>query len=350
MHFGRVFSTLRNKLHGPRSPTTAPCKPFLPSLGAKMGSAPYLARALVLVALASSAFAVHAVCVPDTPSVTYAQTVPVRFVQEPDVLLYEAGSSTITLRCDAGEELIVAPRLMGLRYVRDIDGWPAFETSPDSPLVQLLIDALPLDGSEGMEPWPIDPLNDSTYSIGSGTGGSEFRFRLHFFSRGGPMRPQLQRALGSVQVQGSGGMGEFHFEIGYEFQGTTCALMDASPVLDPIRADVLDATGTGGEKDFTVQMDCGVPGRPVSLEIHDASDRSNSSDILAPAAGTSAQGVGLQVLYNGLTLPMGRVWAHTDSTGASERIPFTARYIRLPSEPLLAGEIVGQAVLVANYY
>ncbi len=315
-----------------------------------MSGVPNVARALTLVGLTSFGFAAHAVCVPDVSSVTYSQTVPVRFVQEPDVLLHQAGSATITLHCDAEENLVVAPRLMGLRYVRDIDGWPAFEISPDSPLVQLLIDALPLDGSEGVEPWPIDPLNDFTHWIGGSSGGSEFRFRLHFFSRGGPMRPQLQRALGSVQVQGTGGTGEFHFEIGYEFQGATCALMDASPLLDPIHADVLEASGTGGEKDFTVQMDCGVPGRPVSLEIYDASDRSNSSDILAPAAGSSAQGVGLQVLHNGLPLPMGRVWAHTDSTGASERIPFAARYIRLPSEPLVAGEIVGQAVLVANYY
>lgn len=315
-----------------------------------MYGASHFTRAITLVGLTSFGFAAHAVCVPDIPSVTYAQTVPVRFVQEPDVLLHEAGSSTISMRCDLDETLVVSPRLFGLKYVRDIDGWPAFEISPDSPLVQLVIDATSLDGSEGMEPWPIDPLNDSGHWIEGATGGSEFNFRLNFYSRGGPMRPQLQRALGSVQIQGSGGMGEFHFEIGYEFQGTTCALMDASPVLDPISADVLDASGTGGEKDFTVQMDCGVPGRSVSLEIHDASDRSNSSDILAPAAGTSAQGVGLQVLHNGLPLPMGRVWAHTDSTGASERIPFTARYIRLPSEPLLVGDIVGQAVLVANYY
>lgn len=318
--------------------------------GAAIYGASHFTRAITLAGLTSFGFAAHAVCVPDVPGVRYAQTVPVRFVQEPDVLLHQAGSSPITLHCDASEDVVVAPRLLGLRYVRDVDGWPAFEISPDSPLVQLLLDAMPLDDSEGVEPAPIDPLNDFAHPISGGTGGSKFSFILSFYSRGGPMRPQTQRALGSVQIQGSGGMGEFQFEIGYEFQGTTCALLDASPVLDPISADALDVNGTGGEKEFAVQMDCGVPGRPVSLEIYDASDRSNSSNILAPAAGSSAQGVGLQVLHNGLTLPMGRVWAHTDSTGASERIPFTARYIGLPSEPLLAGDIVGQAVLVANYY
>lgn len=313
---------------------------------------PNVARALTLVGLTSFGFAAHAVCVPDVPSVTYAQTVPVRFVQEPDVLLHRASSSIINLYCDTDEDVLIAPRLTGLRYVRDIDGFPAYEISPDSPLVQLVFHAAPLNGTEGPE-WPIDALSDHSWGVPGdsveGPGGAAFQFRLEFYSRGGPMRPQLQRSLGSVQVLGSSSV-EFHFEIGYEFQGTTCALMDASPVLDPISADALDASGTGGAKDFTVQMDCGVPGRPVSLEIYDATDRSNMSDILAPAAGSSAQGVGLQVLHNGLPLPMGRVWAHTDSTGASERIPFTARYIRVPSEPLLAGDIVGQAVLVANYY
>ncbi|WP_313139815.1 fimbrial protein [Stenotrophomonas sp.] len=283
---------------------------------------------------------------PDRSSVTYAETVPVRFVQEPDVQLHVAGSSTINFQCDASEDAVLRPVISGLAYVRDIDGWPAYEMSPDSPLVQIVFNSFPDDGSEGLT-GPLDPTKDGRWWFEAA--GNHMHVQLFFYSRGGPMRPQVQRALGSVQVLGSGSA-EFHFEIGYAFQGTTCALMDASPVLDPIRADALDATGTGGEKDFIVQMDCGVPGRPVSLEIHDASDRSNSSDILAPAAGSSAQGVGLQVLHNGLPLPMGRVWAHTDSTVASERIPFTARYIRLASEPLRAGDIVGQAVLVANYY
>ncbi|MDV3435171.1 hypothetical protein R1H25_06855 [Stenotrophomonas sp. C2852] len=44
------------------------------------------------------------------------------------------------------------------------------------------------------------------------------------------------------------------------------------------------------------------------------------------------------------------MWAHTDSTGAAEDIPFTARYIRLAGQPLKAGAIVGEAVLMADYY
>ncbi|EMT5435946.1 MULTISPECIES: fimbrial protein [Stenotrophomonas] len=307
---------------------------------------PNVARALTLAGLTSFGFAAHAACVPNVPSVTYAQTVPVRFVPEPDVLLHVAHSSAINYQCDAEESATLRAALSGLTYVRDINDEPAYELSPDSPLVVVYFSNSPDNGAEGVG-GAIDALRDNSWSFEAA--GNYMEAELYFYSRGGPMRPQTQRRLGSVQVLGSGSA-EFHFELGYEFQGTTCALMDASPVLDPISADALDATGSGGAKDFTVQMDCGVPGRPVSLEIYDATDRSNMSDILAPAAGSSAQGVGLQVLHNGLPLPMGRVWAHTDSTGASERIPFTARYIRLAGEPLLAGEIIGQAVLVANYY
>lgn len=112
------------------------------------------------------------------------------------------------------------------------------------------------------------------------------------------MRPQLQKPLGMVRVNGSGAA-EFHFEIGYEFQGTTYALSNAHVTLDPIAARDMEAVPTGGDKNFVVTMQCGVPGRPVSLQIHDASDRGNATDVLVPAAGSEALGVGLQVLHKG---------------------------------------------------
>lgn len=298
---------------------------------------------LTLLCMTGSA---HAACVADTPSVTYVQTVPVPFVDEPDVLLHTASSAGITYQCDAPEDATLRPLLAGLTYVRDIQGEPAYALSEDSPLVVISFANLPDNGEEGVED-VIDALRDSPWYFTDA--GNRMQAKLSFYSRGGPMRPQLQRPLGSVQVLGSGSA-EFHFEIGYEFQGTTCALADASAVLDPVTADVLDAGAPVGAKDFSVQMNCAVPGRPVSLEIHDASDSSNVTDILAPAVGSSARGVGLQLLHNGQPLPMGRAWAYTDSTGATERIPFTARYVRLAGETLVPGEITGQAVLVANYY
>ena len=50
------------------------------------------ARSLSLLALVCAAGTAKALCVPSTPSVSYAQTVPVRFAQSPDVLLHTAAS------------------------------------------------------------------------------------------------------------------------------------------------------------------------------------------------------------------------------------------------------------------
>lgn len=305
----------------------------------------HFARAVTLAGLTSFGFTAHAACVPDVPSVTFAQTVPVRFVHEPDVLLHRARSSNIVYRCNAAEDAVLRPMLPGLTYVRDIDGAPAYEISPDSPLVTISFESFPDDGSEGIEA-PLDALRGNPWYFPAA--GSEMAVTLDFYSRGGPMRPQAQRALGAVQVQGSSAA-EFRFEIGYEFHGTTCTLSNANVVLDPVPARVLDTQIAAGQKDFIVMMNCGVPGRPVSLEIFDATDRGNTTTQLAPAAGSEAEGVALQILHKGSVLPMGRVWAHTDSTGAQESIDFAARYIRVPGE-LKAGVILGEAVLVANYY
>ncbi len=303
-------------------------------------------KALLLLPWVLAAAPAMAVCVPDTPLVVYAEAVPVRFVDAPDVLLHEARSRTIRYQCDAAEGAVLRPMITGLTYVRDIDDAPAYEISSDSPLMTVHFESYPDNGDEGLET-SLDALRDNPWYFPAA--GSEMNVTLRFYSRGGPMRPQLQRSLGAVTVIGSS-TAEFRFEVGYEFQGVTCALSDANVVLDPIAAEYLEAAGSGGSKDFTVTMNCGVPGRPVSLEIVDATDHGNMTDILAASAGSDAQGVGVQILHKGSPLPMGITWAHTDSTGAIERIPFSARYARIPGETLIPGAIQGQAVLIANYY
>ncbi len=306
----------------------------------------FTARILPVLMLIGMTGSAQALCVPSAPSVSFARTVPVRFVQAPDVLLYTADAPGIRFECDADEDVVLRPTIAGLTYVRDIDGAPAYEISQDSPLMTITFESVPEDGSEGL--WTsLDAFGANRWYFPRE--GSQTWAKLHFYSRGGPMRPQTQRALGAVLVEGSG-PAEFRFAIGYDFHGTTCTLSNAHVVLDPITASELEATQAGGDKDFVVTMNCGVPGRPVSLQIHDATDRGNATDVLAPAPGSDAQGVGLQILHKGAPLMMGRVWSHTDSTGAAEDIPFTARYLRLPADTLAAGDIRGEAILMADYY
>lgn len=222
---------------------------------------PLAARCLASLALAGVAGSAQALCAPSTPSVTYAQNVPVRFVEAPDVLLHTANSPAIHFVCDAGEDVDLRPVMAGLTYVRDIGDAPAYEISPDSPLMTITFESANEDGSEGIE-GPLDAFHPNRWYFPADK--SQTWARLSFYSRGGPMRPQAQRPLGAVLVHGTGPT-EFRFEIGYEFQGTTCTLSNAHVVLDPIAARDLEAVPTGGDKDFTVIMNCGVPGRPVSL-------------------------------------------------------------------------------------
>lgn len=306
-----------------------------------------LSGSLSLLAVACMAGEAKALCVPSVPSVTYAQTVPVRFVEAPDVLLHTARSQAIEFDCDRGEDANLRPVMAGLTYVRDIDYAPAYEVSPYSPLMTITFESELGSGSEPIE-GALDAFGPNPWYLYDDK--NRIWVALRFYSRGGPMRPQPQRSLGEVVVEGTPSTAQFRFEIGYDFQGTTCTLSNAHVVLDPISATHLDAAQAGGDKDFTVTMNCGVPGRPVSLQIFDAIDRGNTSDVLAPAGGSDAQGVGLQILHKGAPLPMGRVWAHTDSTGVTENIPFSARYLRLPGEAMAAGAITGEAVLLADYY
>ncbi|MDV3435169.1 hypothetical protein R1H25_06845 [Stenotrophomonas sp. C2852] len=111
---------------------------------------PLAARCLVLLALVGVAGSAQALCVPSAPSVTYVQNVPVRFVPAPDVLLHTATSQSIQFDCDADEHVSLQPSIGGLTYVRHIDGAPAYETGPDSPLMTIWFESEPDNGDEGL--------------------------------------------------------------------------------------------------------------------------------------------------------------------------------------------------------
>ncbi len=238
-----------------------------------------------------------------------------------------------------------------MRYVRHIDGDPAYEMTPDSPLVVLRLQLYQYDETgvpvEGVEPPALDANRMMPLYLQAGH--ALLQVKLDVYTRGGAMRPAAQRHIGSVLI-GDGNDAEFRFDLGYDFLGSTCALTNAQVRLDPVAADLLDRQTAAGEKSFHVGMDCGtVPGRPIALEINDAHDRSNTSDVLHPAPVSAARGVGLQVMYDGLPLRMGTVWGHSPSKGAPERIPFSARYIRTGGE-MTPGMLSAEAVLTANYY
>ncbi len=311
------------------------------------------ARAALACAFLSvaAAFPASAECIPDVALVTYSRTVTSQFISEPDRPLFSAPTGLIRFNCSRSGDVDVFPSFSGMRYVRHINGNPAYETAPDSPLVTLRLRLYQYDEFgdpvEGVDPPALDANRRLPLYLQKGH--ALIQISLEVFARGGAMRPASQRQVGSVFI-GNQNVAEFRFDLGYDFLGSTCTLTDARVLLDTIAADLLAQHATAGEKAFSVGMDCGpVSGRPVALEISDAHDRSSTSDVLRATPESSARGVGMQLLYGGQPLRMGTVWGHSLSTGAPERIPFSARYIRT-SEDLTPGSINAEAVLTANYY
>jgi len=304
-----------------------------------------------MVLSVSAALPASAACIPDMSSVTYSRTVTSQFINDPDRQLFSAKTAHIRFDCSKTVDVAVTPTFSGLRYVRRINGDPAYEMTPDSPLVVLRLYVMQYDETGGLVEGVDPPALDAslTTPLNLQAGHAIVQVALEVYTRGGAMRPAPQRHVGSVRI-GNQAVAEFGFDLGYDFLGSTCALIDAQVTLDPVAADLLDRQITAGERVFHVGMDCRtVPGRPIALEINDANDRNSTSDVLRPTTASGARGVGLQLLYGGLPLRMGTVWGHSPSTGGPERIPFSARYIRTGGE-LTPGSLSAEAILTANYY
>lgn len=113
---------------------------------------------------------------------------------------------------------------------------------------------------------------------------------------------------------------------------TACSVTNAS-VKVPLGSVLSTAfTGTGStaaEKNFTIDLDCNASTR-VNLTLEGAQDTSGAAGVLAltqEASGTTASGVGVQVLYNSAPVTFGSLFnVTTTATAGSYSIPLKARY------------------------
>ena len=119
----------------------------------------------------------------------------------------------------------------------------------------------------------------------------------------------------------------------------------------------LSANGaTTGATSFALGVSCAA-GVKVNLTVTDASNPSNRSTTLSLAAGSSASGVGLQML-NGTTLiaygPDSAVagntnqWSAGTAAGGDMQIPLSARYVRTTGT-LVPGSVKGLATFTMSY-
>jgi Fimbrial protein len=131
------------------------------------------------------------------------------------------------------------------------------------------------------------------------------------------------------------------------------------PVALP-RAIVSAFSGIGsitGTTDFNITLNC-QPGAIVDMTLTDATDPANRSSVLTPSTMSASQGVGFQILRNGLPVSFGpdssavgtpNQWrVGTPTTGGNYAIPLRVSYVQTQSK-IMPGSISGVATFTASY-
>lgn len=141
--------------------------------------------------------------------------------------------------------------------------------------------------------------------------------------------------------------------------GGTCSVLTSSidVPLPKAFANSLSTTGsTAGASPLTIGLDCSK-GVKVNLTISDASDLSNRTTTLGLAQGSSASGVGVQLVNGSAPVAFGpdsaaagtaNQWFAGTATGGQMQIPLIARYVRTTG-PLVPGTVKAIATFTMSY-
>ncbi|RAS38775.1 fimbrial protein [Paraburkholderia bryophila] len=112
---------------------------------------------------------------------------------------------------------------------------------------------------------------------------------------------------------------------------------------------------SAGAVPFSIGLNCAAPVRAY-MSLVDASNPGNRSAILSAAAGSTAKGVGMQILFESRALSFG---VHDPDSGVrniafmgrmnagTNRIPLSARYVR--TGPVSGGTLKGLATFTMSY-
>lgn len=144
----------------------------------------------------------------------------------------------------------------------------------------------------------------------------------------------------------------------------TCQMSGATtqnvPLL-PVAKNQFSGVGSsaGGEANFSLTTLCDS-GVNLYATMTDGSDPGNTGNILKPAEGTTASGVGVQILRNGLPISFGpdssakgntnQWYIGTAGSGGSEpfTIPLKARYVQT-AQTMVAGSVKARATVTFSY-
>jgi type 1 fimbria pilin len=140
---------------------------------------------------------------------------------------------------------------------------------------------------------------------------------------------------------------------------STCSVITSSidVVLPKVFAVSLATAGsTTGASPLSIGLDC-AKNVKIYLTISDASDFSNRTTTLSLAQGSSASGVGVQLVNGSTPVSYGpdsatagtiNQWFAATGTGGTIQIPLTARYVRT-SGPLVPGTVKALATFTMSY-
>ena len=279
-------------------------------------------------------------------------------IDRPDTRFAGGGSrADDAFNCTLGtEELMVQMPASGLTYVRDIvyeaRTYPAYQTSPRSPLLIFnhTIGDLAGDNYE-RTPLRAGEVTQSRF-VPKTAGLLASVVNVYAFFRGGAMESMPSTSLGTLEVWSQSDPGNrvrHTVSVQLTVPVLTCTLSAADHTLDDVSANALASAGdTAKESAFGVSMNCPSANVDVALSVADANAAGGTDGVLALAAGSTAGGVQIQLLQAGAPVQFGNTWNHGFSLKGVQAIPFTARYLRMPSA-LVPGTVKGEAVLTATY-
>ncbi|AWH16443.1 hypothetical protein C1922_03400 [Stenotrophomonas sp. ZAC14D2_NAIMI4_7] len=224
-----------------------------------------------------------------------------------------------------------------------------FQTSSTSPFVLLGLYE-EADGASSTLPFLADGQM-LTYTMPARR-NARLRVELTVSGRRGVESQPIQRMLGlRIHPKDDASLiGNDTLELGFDVSVIhACTMQAVSVVLDDVApAELLLPDSSAAERDFSVNMDCSHDGIPVTLTLTDAHSPGNTGSALEPAAGSTAEGVRIELLRAGVPVRMQQPWQYGQANTGPNPIDLTARYARTAGA-LAPGEIKGEAVLQADY-
>lgn len=328
--------------------------------GSELRSWMRLVCALSVVFGAAQASAACVRLNPGDQDMTISRTMPNLDLPDRRFVAISQGAVVDAFRCDAGQSAFqLELPLTGLTYEREIaaeDGrtYSVYSLGPRSPLIGFMHSVSTSHNGSRISQYAVSvgaPFRNPGI-VSNADEPVDVAMYVMLFFRGGAMESIPMTHLGTATSWSDSDPSQriqHHIRLEVNVPVLTCTLSDTARTLDPVSADQLAVVGSdAGEKPVVMSMSCPSANIDVEMVLADANDAANRGSVLAPASGSDAGGVRVEMLRGGSPVQFGQSWRHGGSSKGSQDIPFTARYVRT-SDPLRPGQIVGEAVLTATY-